>query len=478
MNYEDGLGAAAYSIDGRTFAFSGPVMPGVRPGSYAKVVTPAGEQHLGQILEILPAPGPTFAEPTVRGTGRLLSATLDHPFTRATMTVADPELVRSRLPAPGGGAIRIGALADAPGVPAVLRSAGFGRHTFVCGQSGSGKTYSMGVVLERLLHDTSLRVVVLDPNSDYVKIGSLAARPGPDGTTDTTTWNRHQKIAERLHVLGDDAHELKLWLGNLTPRQQATVLGLDPITDAEEFAAALQIADELGTTRFSPADLAQRTQSMDDPAARRLALRIKNLRLDQMGIWADEQHPAIVDRLGDEWRAVVFDLGSLATSRERSIVTAAVISALWARRHERNPVLLVVDEAHNVCPQVPMDADQALATEHMIAIAGEGRKYGIFLLLATQRPTKIHENVLSQCDNLLLMRMNSAVDIAHLSATFSTVPAALIERSATFRLGEGLASGKIAPDPLLFKTGERITQEGGSDVPTDWTRPADQSPVE
>jgi hypothetical protein len=274
-------------------------------------------------------------------------------------------------------------------------------------------------------------------------------------------------------VLGGKPGELRLWLGNLTPRQQATVLGLDPIADAEELGAALQIADDLGTTRYSLADLARRAQALDDLAAQRLALRIKNLRLDRMDVWADEQHPAIMDRLGDDWQAAVFDLGSLASPQERSIITAAIVSAVWGRRHERRPLLLVVDEAHNVCPQVPTDANQALATEHMIAIAGEGRKYGIFLLLATQRPTKIHENVLSQCDNLLLMRMNSAADIAHLSTTFSAVPAALIERSATFRLGEGLAAGQIAPHPLLFKTGKRITLEGGSDIPTDWSRPAD-----
>jgi len=81
---------------------------------------------------------------------------------------------------------------------------------------------------------------------------------------------------------------------------------------------------------------------------------------------------------------------------------------------------------------------------------------------------EIHENVLSQCDDLLLMRMNSAADLARLSDDFSAVAPALIDRSATFRLGEGLAFGKIAPHPVLFKTGRRITAEGGPDVPADW----------
>lgn len=45
------------------------------------------------------------------------------------------------------------------------------RHTFWCGQSGSGKTYALGVFLERVLSATRLPIVVLDPNSDYVGLG-------------------------------------------------------------------------------------------------------------------------------------------------------------------------------------------------------------------------------------------------------------------------------------------------------------------
>ena len=46
---------------------------------------------------------------------------------------------------------RVGELRLAPGVPFALDAGGFDRHTFFCGQSGSGKTYALGVVLEQLL---------------------------------------------------------------------------------------------------------------------------------------------------------------------------------------------------------------------------------------------------------------------------------------------------------------------------------------
>lgn len=151
-------------------------------------------------------------------------------------------------------------------------------------------------------------------------------------------------------------------------------------------------------------------------------------------------------------------------------MAASIVAYFWESRHNRVPTLLVIDEAHNVCPQTPADRFQAMASADLAAIAGEGRKFGLYLLLVTQRPQKLHVNVLSQCENLVLMRMNSSSDIEHLATTFSHVPSSLIRQAAAFGLGQGLAAGRIAADPMLFKTGNRYSVEGGSDIPTTWAQ--------
>src|SRR6185437_881750 len=73
-----------------------------------------------------------------------------------------------------------GELTKASGLVHGLDAGGFDRHTFLCGQSGSGKTYALGVLLERLLLATSLRIVVLDPNSDYVRLTELRDDVAPE----------------------------------------------------------------------------------------------------------------------------------------------------------------------------------------------------------------------------------------------------------------------------------------------------------
>jgi len=131
-------------------------------------------------------------------------------------------------------------------------------------------------------------------------------------------------------------------------------------------------------------------------------------------------------------------------------------------------VLVVVDEAHNVCPAQPRDELTALATETAVRIAAEGRKFGLYLLVATQRPQKVHREVVSQCDNLVLMRLNSSADADHAADAFSFVPRSLVHEATGFTLGEALVGGRIAQHPAIVRFGARVAREGGADVPADW----------
>jgi uncharacterized protein len=204
-----------------------------------------------------------------------------------------------------------------------------------------------------------------------------------------------------------------------------------------------------------------------------LKLRASNLGVDQWGIWPGPEGESLASELDDPAgeRCLVVDLGSLPTREEQAATAGAVLERLWRRRAAREPIAIVIDEAHNVCPAEPTDPLTALATADAIRIAGEGRKFGLYLIVVTQRPQKVHENVLSQCENLVLMRMNSAADLAHVGATFSFVPPSLIERATTFRQGEALVAGKIASHPAVIRFGERLTQEGGADVGGWWQKP-------
>lgn len=481
----------AFSIDGRTFTCEGPLSSSPPVGSYVTIADPSGRTVLGQVVSTgLAAPPSGGSERQLVTHGTLLAEIHDGrperiqaltTFDAAVVSPAPSSIVTEHLTASLGSSagLEIGTVRGTEGVPALLRASGFGRHTFLCGQSGSGKTYTLGLILERLLLDTDIQIAVIDPNSDHVEMRHL--RPRDETGLDEAAYEqlvaRHAEIVDRVYVTGEGReHPLRTWFGRLTIDQQAMVLSLDPARDAGEYHAFLRMVDDLGRDDYSIEDVLDETHRSFDDDARRLGRRIENLGVASLSIWASDDRRAIRDVLPDDWRLAVADTGSLPSLREASIASASILGVMWERRRERRPMILVIDEAHNVCPAQPLDDNQAIATEHVIRIAGEGRKFGLYLLLSTQRPDKVHPQVLSQCDNLIMMKMNSANDMRVLAETFSFAPASLIERAPSFGLGEGLAAGKIAADPILFRTGRRVTAEGGSDVPATWaTRSPDRA---
>jgi hypothetical protein len=470
----------ATSVDGRRFSFQVSLYDlELQVGGYV-VLEDGGTARFGQVITLdldqlntelmLPAStdGPRQNRSQVviryaRGEGVVLDGDFAT-FHDATVRPASGAEVRAWLErvAPAGATLPLGELTLAADVPCTADAGGFNRHTFLCGQSGSGKTYSLGVILERLLIETDLRMVILDPNSDFVRLG--AVRPGAD----PELTDRYQEARRRVTVLSADApgdRRLRLHAVEIDPTTQAAILRLDPIADREEYAELASMLVDQDVSAL------QALRDADRPELSRLGLRVRNLGIDRFTIWAPGETGSVLDAIRDEGsRCVVIDLGSLSTREEQSLVAAAVLGDLWRRRHERQPVLIVIDEAHNVCPADPPDELIAQAAEYAIRIAAEGRKFGLYLLVSTQRPQKIAENVLSQADNLVLMRLNSLADTAFTQAVFSFVPPSLIDRAVTFRQGEALIAGKISPQPALLRFGARISEEGGADVPATWAR--------
>ena len=470
---------SAYSLDGRSFTFRAPVSLPVQPGGYVALETPAG-RVLGQVvecrLELLEGPeveSPDDAGRRARtrlryhalgGSGWALEPA--KPFHDVPLALAEHDQLAAwhASTAPRGARLTVGELMFAPGLPAEVDAIGFDRHTFLCGQSGSGKSYSLGLILEQLLLETDLRIVVLDPNSDFVRLPQL--RAGVDPAVASRWTARAQAMRVRAVGGGDD--RLQLRFADLDAPTQAAVMGLDPLADREEYGALLTLLERDQSGEQLDELLGGLATGTD--VERALSHRIRNLRLLEWSSWARARGvEGLLHELDrDDWRLLVVDLGSLVVEAERAMIAEAVLARLWQRRAERRPVLCVVDEAHNVCPQHPGDPLTALATEHAVRIAGEGRKFGLHLLVSTQRPGKVHENVLSQCDNLILMKMNSAADIARLVELFSYAPPSLIERSTALRQGESLLAGKIAGAPVFARFGSRVAQEGGGDVGEDW----------
>lgn len=128
------------------------------------------------------------------------------------------------------------------------------------------------------------------------------------------------------------------------------------------------------------------------------------------------------------------------------------------------PLLLVYEEAHKYVPK--SDLARFRASKFSIErIAKEGRKYGVTLLLSSQRPSEISETIFSQCSNFLAMRLTNPSDQSYVSRLLPDTLGNLCEKLPTLGAGEALLIGEAVVMPSLIKVKPCSPTPSSTDIP-------------
>lgn len=116
---------------------------------------------------------------------------------------------------------------------------------------------------------------------------------------------------------------------------------------------------------------------------------------------------------------------------------------------DARPITLVCDEAHVYIPTYfQLTAAQRRMVEIFENIAKEGRKFGITLFVASQRPSELNKTIMAQCANYLVMKLNNENDKSMIRGMMPAGSADVIETSTMFSPGDCLVVGDACPIPL------------------------------
>jgi hypothetical protein len=128
------------------------------------------------------------------------------------------------------------------------------------------------------------------------------------------------------------------------------------------------------------------------------------------------------------------------------------------------PILLVYEEAHKYVPNSDLVKYRS-SKKSIERIAKEGRKYGVTLLLASQRPSEISETIFSQCNNFIAMRLTNPIDQGYVKKLLPDTLGALIDTLPSLKQGEALLVGESIILPSIVQI-DRCTHEPSSnDIP-------------
>jgi energy-coupling factor transporter ATP-binding protein EcfA2 len=148
--------------------------------------------------------------------------------------------------------------------------------------------------------------------------------------------------------------------------------------------------------------------------------------------------------IGTGKRMTVIDLSGIPSDTVGIVV--AVVSRiafefnLWNPEHDRFPVLMVYEEAHNYVPN-RTDPKFAAARAAVERIMKEGRKYGVGAVVVSQRPKELSETILAQCNNYVVMRLTNPDDQAYVRRLVPDSSVGLLAMLPVLRTGEALILG-------------------------------------
>ena len=171
--------------------------------------------------------------------------------------------------------------------------------------------------------------------------------------------------------------------------------------------------------------------------------------------------------LGQKKPITILDLSGIPSeimiSISGSLLKIVYDALFWGQNlsngGKKQPLLIVLEEAHNYLKS----GGNSIASRAVQSIAKEGRKYGVGLLLVTQRPSELDETVLSQCGTIIALRMNNAKDRGHISSAIQDELQTMVDLLPSLRTGEAIISGEGVKIPSRIQFHKLSNAPKGTD---------------
>ena len=301
--------------------------------------------------------------------------------------------------------------------------------------------------------------VILDPHGEYASLrekgkavhGAARFRVEPHA------------YAEIIQVFSPDTkvnpgtRPLKFTLSNLDARD---ILSLTGSARVRTHLTALRKALDLlrqAAKDYTIQDVVRVLEREEDPQNASLIDELEYL--SEVEIFAKEG--TRIDELVIKGKTTIINLKGVPPDIQELVVNRLATAMFELRKVGRiPPMMLVVEEAHNFCPQV----GQVASSKVFRTLASEGRKFGLGLVIITQRAAKVDKNVLSQCNTQVILKVTNPNDLKAIIASVEGLTASLAEEISRLPIGVAIMTGGGLQMPLMVEVRPRETRHGGESI--------------
>lgn len=332
------------------------------------------------------------------------------------------------------------------------------KHVSILAKTGGGKSFMCGDLLEELMkHDVT--VMVIDPHGEYgsMREKGKVSRGGRDFMV------RPHGYANKIIEFATDisanplANPLKFTLSNLEPRD---LLALTGIRNGRTYLTPLRKAIDMIKNVKRDYTLRDIIRVLESEEEGNYATLISELEyLDEIKLFAESG--TMMDELIVEGKMSIINLKGTPPDIAELVVDR-ICTALFELRklNQIPPMMLVIEEAHNYCPQV----GTAASSKILHTIAAEGRKFGLGLTIISQRAAKVDKNVLSQCNTQMILKVTNPNDLKAITASVEGLTAGMADEIQRLPVGVALVVGGNIQIPLFVEVRPRESRHGGESV--------------
>ncbi len=367
---------------------------------------------------------------------------------------ADKALIRDiiGLNKDRSGSIYLGSL-DGHNIPVYLDiRKSIGKHMSVLAKTGAGKSYTVSVILEELLK-AQIPCVIIDAHGEYTSL-----KYENDDFDSMLQFNVKPRSYE---------NQITEYAANVVTNPEAARLTLKPRFSLDELIEIMpmklndnqksilyDVMRRLESVDYSIQDIINAVRLEESKTRWKVINGLEMLR--NSGVF--EGKPIPLDTLIRKGQASIVNMKGVEPKIQELII-AKLAKDLFnaAKLGEVSPFFFLVEESHNFCPE--RGFGNALSSQILRTIASEGRKFGFYLCVVSQRPARIDKNVLSQCNTQIILKVTNPNDLRAIGQSIEGFTSGMEEDIKQLSVGQALVVGECVEQPITVNIRARESKQ-------------------
>jgi len=327
------------------------------------------------------------------------------------------------------------------------------RHLAILSITGAGKSNTVSVIAEEI-SKLGGTILIFDMHSEYVDANFSNKRILP--TKLNPLFLRSNEAAKIMNIDEEKAFIQYIFFRKAWENVKSKITSSPNISlSTKEFFKSL--IDFL--------EKEARKDSKNEESIRRVILKIEDFK-ERFGEIFDLKYEDVV-KLLERGKVNILDLGFVDDDVADIFVSHYLERILEERKRFKTsgkglefPILLVIEEAHILIP-----SDMNTFTKYWCArIAREGRKFGVGLCLVSQRPKALDANVLSQVNNMIILKLVEPNDQKYVQFASEMLTDEMLSQLSSLNVGEAIVFGSMIRIPAMVKIHEFKGKPKGRDI--------------